>query len=135
MKNKTVVEKKSKKVLAYENLVNEIRKVGGLVKYVGIADAHGVEFFMTEAEFKASPYPLQMRADANRQRHAVAFVCELTKDRADTIQKSIEDQKFKRALKELINLAVTIGFPKGRVEAYEKSWNMIPNSKLDPWRT
>ena len=78
MKNKTVVEKKSKKVLAYENLVSEIRKVGGLVKYVGIADAHGIEFFMTEAEFKASPYPMQMRADANRQRHAVAFVCELT---------------------------------------------------------
>ena len=135
MKNKTVVEKKSKKVLAYENLVSEIRKVGGLVKYVGIADAHGIEFFMTEAEFKASPYPMQMRADANRQRHAVAFVCELTKDRADTIQKSIEDQKFKRALKELKNLAVTIGFPENRVEAYEKSWNMIPNSKLDPWRT
>jgi len=34
MKNKTVVEKKSKKALAYENLVSEIRKVGGLVKYV-----------------------------------------------------------------------------------------------------
>ena len=135
MKNKTEIKKKSKKVLAYENLLSEMRKIGGLVKYVGIADAHGIESFMTEAEYKASPYPMQMRADANRHRHAVAFVCELTTDRADTIRKSIGDKKFKRALKELKNLAVTIGFPAGRVETYEKSWTLIPNSKLDPWRT
>ena len=74
MKNKTVVEKKSKKALAYENLVSEIRKVGGLVKYVGIADAHGIEFFMTEAEFKASPYPMLRPTVVKTKKKTVYFV-------------------------------------------------------------
>ena len=126
---------KTKKELGYENLVATMRKKGFLTKYVGLAAAHGIEIFISEAEYNNMTYPIQMRADANRQRHAVAFVVELTDDRAKIIKASIKAQKFKKALKELKNLAVTIGFPEGRVEAYEKSWTLIPNSKLDPWRT
>ena len=100
---------KTKKELGYENLVATMRKKGFLTKYVGLADAHGIEIFISEAEYNNMTYPIQMRADANRQRHAVSYVVELTEDRVAKIKKLLGEQKFKKALTELKKQAVTIG--------------------------
>ena len=42
-------------------------------KYYGIADAHGVESFQPYENKKADNFPYVMRADTNRQRHAVYY--------------------------------------------------------------
>ena len=122
-----------KKAKEYEKLLTEFRKHDMLKIYCGIADAHGIESFIPEEDYKAKPFPFQMRADANRQRHAVSYVVELTEDRVAKIKKLLGEQKFKKALTELKKQAVTIGFPKDRLSSYENSWALIPNDKLDPY--
>ena len=130
MSNSIYGKKASKK---YEDLVVQFRKHGLLRKYVGIADAHGIESFISEKEYKANPFPFQMRADCNRQRHAVSYVVELTDDRVAIIKKLLEENEYKKALTELKKQAITIGFPKERLSSYENSWELIPNDKLDPY--
>ena len=131
--SKTIHAKKSPK--EYEELVAQYRKNGLLKKYLGIADAHGIESFVSEEEYKAKPFPFQLRADSNRQRHAVTYVVELTTDRVAIIDKLLKENKYEKALTELKKQAVTIGFPQNRLSEYEKSWKLIPNSKLDPYRS
>ena len=129
--SKSIYGKKASK--EYEEQVIQFRKHGLLKKYLGIADAHGIESFISEEEYKAKPFPFQMRADANRQRHAVSYVVELTEDRVAKIKKLLGENKYKKALTELKKQAVTIGFPKDRLSSYENSWALIPNDKLDPY--
>ena len=129
--SKSIYGKKASK--KQEDLVVQFRKHGLLKKYVGIADAHGIESFISEEEYKAKPFPFQMRADANRQRHAVSYVVELTEDRVAMIEKLLKENEYKKALTELKIQAVTIGFPKDRLSSYENSWALIPNDKLDPY--
>jgi hypothetical protein len=78
---------------------------------------------------------LTMRAEANRQRHAVVYVVELTTDTVDEIRRLLEEKDFKRALVTMKTRCLTIGFPDRYKESYERSWKMIPNEDLDPHYT
>lgn len=112
----------------YEKLVSEFREQGLLKKYSGIADTHGIESFFSEAKVKTErlSFPLLLRANTNRQRHAVFYTVELTQDRVDEIEKLLSDDKYKKALITLKKLAVTIGFPEPHDEEYRDSWEQIP---------
>ena len=103
-------------------------------KFYGIADAHGIESFNPwTKENGRDLFILTMRAEANRQRHAVVYVVELTTDTVDEIRRLLEEKDFKRALVTMKTRCLTIGFPDRYKESYERSWKMIPNDDLDPY--
>jgi len=114
-----------------------MRKMGTLVDTItryGIADAHGIEsYYVKDSLDSPSPEILYIRAESNRQRHAVLFVVEVTKETDERIQKLLERREFAEALEALKELSLKISFPKERVGFYLRSWNLIPNSGLDPW--
>lgn len=105
-----------------------------IIKYYGIADAHGVESFLPYENKKDDSFPYMMRAELNRQRHAVYY--EVTVEPIDVtiINAHIAKGDYKKALQFIKKRAITIGFPEHRNKAYMNSWKLIPNSKLDPWR-
>ena len=102
-------------------------------KYYGIADAHGIESFQPYANKVADKFPYIMRAELNRQRHAVYYEITIEKIDADIVNVLIQQQKYTKALEIIKKRAVTIGFPQHRNKQYMNSWNLIPNDKLDPW--
>lgn len=104
-------------------------------KYVGVADAHGIESFGPDG--KDSGF-LCMRATLNRQRHAVYYEVELTEDQAKAMETKLSGSKrkdrFIGALK-LLKQFIAEGAPcsLGGGGNVEESFLMIPNPKLDPW--
>ena len=105
-----------------------------LEKYYGIADAHGIETFQPYEYRKDDNFPYNMRAQLNRQRHALYFEIEIEKIDADIVKALIAKKNYKGAFRMIKKRAVIIGFPEKNRPEYEKSWKLIPNSKLDPWR-
>lgn len=104
-------------------------------KYVGIADAHGIESFVPSGQ-KDSAF-LYLRASMNRQRHAVYFEVELKPDQIAAIDKKLKGKaknRFEKALK-LLKLFVAEGADcnLGGGGDVVESFMMIPNPKLDPW--
>ena len=101
---------------------------------MGIADCHGIESFIP---FDVNCIPtLFKRTEANRQRHAVFYVVNFS----DTdnhiigeIEECMKNGEYKEALIKLKRVG-EISFPKGRADLYSKSWKLIPNPDLDPWR-
>ena len=98
--------------------------------YVGIADCHGLE----SLHYKDDTTPFDrncrvIRADANRQRHAVYFEADLDKPALKMINKQIEESKFIVALSLLKAMALEIRSPGN----HSKSWELIPNPDLDPY--
>ena len=104
-------------------------------KYYGIADAHGIESFLTEKELKDSKFPFVMRADLNRQRHAVFYCAEMYKKDAERVQQLLHAGKYISALGVIKKKHTAMGFPKDHEKQYGNSWELIPNPKLDPWRS
>lgn len=105
-----------------------------LVKYYGLADAHGIETFQPYSNRKNDSFPYNMRAQLNRQRHALYFEIEIEKVDANIVNALIDKKDFIAAFKLIKKRAVIIGFPEKDRSAYEKSWKLIPNPKLDPYR-
>ncbi len=103
-------------------------------KFYGIADAHGIESFLAYEKKSKDKFPYVMRAELNRQRHAVYY--EVTMEPIDVtiVNAHIDKGDYKKALRFIKKRAITIGFPEHRNKQYMNSWNLIPNSKLDPWR-
>lgn len=114
-----------------------------MTQYVGIADAHGLESFvsvpekMLEAELagengvrsvNGTIGMLSLRARANRQRHAVIFRAEVDEAAAALIKSLLEAGKGREALVKLKKSArkVEVG------ENMQRSWAMIPDDDLDP---
>jgi hypothetical protein len=103
----------------------------------GLADAHGIEFFksteqlseMEDKEEQHFNFVVKLRAEHNRQRHAVVFQAEVSDKAEGLIQKAIEEGDFVGALDTLKAYATTIQVEEG----WEKSWGLIPNPELDPW--
>ena len=118
-----------------EKLIEQFRKNKLLKKYMGIADAHGIESFISEREYKKDPFPFNLRAMANRQRHAVMYVAELQEHSVKLIKDKLNEKDYVGALNTLKKEHVTIGFPMRNKDEYMKSWELIPNPKLDPWRS
>ena len=114
-----------------------------LVKYYGIADAHGIESFLTEEKeafgneakknFNRELACLMLRASLNRQRHAVFYMAELDRLTVSIVKKYIDQGDFKKALVAIKNLCVRYGFPTDVKDEYQVSWDLIPNDKLDPY--
>ena len=103
--------------------------------YCGIADAHGLESFMECEGVGHAPFVITMRAQTNRQRHALVYWVELTYYKAEEMNEAIkqaqEDNNWHTPLLLLKNpdFAESVAFEK----SMKNSWEMIPNDKLDPY--
>jgi phosphatidylinositol kinase/protein kinase (PI-3 family) len=111
-------------------------------QYVGIADAHGLDSFINYTALQAVSVlkgdkkkvtnligSLQVRAYANSQRHAVVYRVTLSSEDAEIIQELYNKGEYSKALLTLKKLSKMVELEK----RMEKSWNMLPNSDLDPW--
>ncbi len=99
--------------------------------YIGIADAHGIESIVPEEGADTHrALILSLRANANRQRHAVSFRAMLDDGAIALIEALLKAQKFVDAL-----TALKLQAKEVKVESpqHERSWHMIPNPKLDPF--
>lgn len=99
-----------------------------------LADAHGIESFTPTGDNFGM---MNMRAQLNRQRHAVAFQAVFLDGYAlRSVKNLLKKSNWKKALVSLKLAAmagkVEIGIPAGNA-GYEKSLALIPNSDLDPW--
>ena len=70
-----------------------------------------------------------IRADANRQRHAVYYEVELDITALKMINGQLDENKYMVALSLLKELSLETKLPK----THAKSWNMIPDPDLDPY--
>ena len=99
------------------------------MKFIGIADCHGIESFHPYETHKKDLWILKLRAMSNRQRHAVAYLVALQPKHAGQIQERLRKGEYDHALN-ILKRAPKVFFP----DNYGKSWDLIPNSDLDPWR-
>lgn len=108
-----------------------------LIKYIGLADAHGIEAIQPYDENDSSCNFYILRAAHNRQRHAVAFVVELTAKQFKLATECMHKNLHKIALKRVKKYADKNNslylFNEGMGNVVG-SWNLIPNPALDPWR-
>jgi len=102
--------------------------------YKGIADCHGIESFVPRENKEVNENILSIRAESNRQRHAILYFVELTVHTARTIDRLVDKGQYKMALTTLKAVANKWWFPQGKEKQYLNSLELIPNSKLDPWR-
>lgn len=105
------------------------------MKYFGIADAHGIESFIqgdpTDPEHTMNAMMLDLRAGANRHRHAVVYIVDLSEEAAASIQADLDDGLFIEALDNLKGSVETLKLT--NLPGAEKSWRLIPNPDLDPY--
>jgi hypothetical protein len=101
---------------------------------IGIADCYGIESYLEKEKLPDKElFIFQIRADANRQRHAVLYVVDVTSEVDREMNKLLKDCKFDEALEYLKVHATSISFPANRKDAYFNSWKLIPDKRLDPW--
>tara|TARA_B100001123_G_C15305890_1_gene1022669 strand:+ start:88 stop:405 length:318 start_codon:yes stop_codon:yes gene_type:complete len=104
--------------------------MNNLNTYVGIADAHGIESWNRKEDVSDRDRSYQIiRADANRQRHAIYYEVDVEADDAQTIEGILEDQDWILALEKLKEYAQIFR----TMPNHEKSIRLIPNPDLDPW--
>jgi hypothetical protein len=100
-------------------------------RYIGLADAHGIESFFEEGLSDTWNFGLlDLRATLNPQRHAVAFKVDLAPVVATLIRDLLDKGDFKEALLTLKAVAkewVLSG------ESSAELMKTIPDSKLDPY--
>jgi hypothetical protein len=110
------------------------------MKYYGIASANGIESFLPvlfrgESEgFTADPRELSLMAltvNANRQRHSVLYMVDLNIEDVREIKNLIDKGDADEALIVLKEKAKSINIMQS--PGAEKSWNLIPNTDLDPF--
>jgi len=102
----------------------------GLNTYVGIADAHGIESWNRKEDVSERDRSLKIiRADSNRQRHAIYYEVEMSEDRGKEVEESLKDKDWTTALTRLKLYAETFR----TMPNHEKSIELIPNPKLDPY--
>lgn len=93
--------------------------------FVGVADCHGLESFM-ELEKCGNPVALKLRADANRQRHAIFYQIKINSNDEEKVKKLIDKEDYKKALSFVKTLNIMV--PPEHIH----SLGMIPNDDLDP---
>ena len=102
----------------------------GLNTYVGVADAHGIESWNRKEDVSPQDRSYKIiRADANRQRHAIYYEVEMPEKDAQTIEDILKDEDWILALEKLKEYSREIRTPQNHV----KSLKLIPNPDLDPW--
>jgi len=102
-------------------------------KYVGIADAHGLESFLKFEDHQDHLGFLVMRASLNRHRHALVYQVELNANQADAIARMMADGKYILACRALHDPAFLRDSPIGVENEMVESWERIPNPRLDPY--
>ena len=100
-------------------------------KYIGIADAHGLESFLKYEEHQDHLGFLVMRASANRHRHALVYQVELDEKQQSIIEQTLEEEKYILACQILHDPAFIDNV--GVEQSMLNSWEMIPNPRLDPY--
>lgn len=114
------------------------------MRFYGIADAKGLESFLPVVpkvqggwvsanidDYRKEMALMVLRANANRARHAVVFLAEVSIEVADEISGMLDDGEYEEALIYLKENADSISL--ARSPGAEKSWNLIPNPDLDPF--
>lgn len=105
------------------------------MKYFGIADAHGIESFIkgdpTEGEHSHQAMILNLRAGANRHRHAVVYVVDISENTAEEVDDLIIAGNYIGALEHLKDSVKSLQLTS--LPGAEKSWGLIPNPDLDPY--
>ena len=98
--------------------------------YVGVADAHGIESFHEKEQTSEFDRNCRIiRADANRQRHAVYYEADLDKTAFKVVNEHLEEGNYALALEWLKRLAIELR----SLPQHESSWELIPNVNLDPF--
>ena len=100
-------------------------------KYIGIADAHGLESFLKYEEHQDHLGFLVMRARANRQRHALVYQVELNDEQISAMQKVLKNDDYILACAMLHDPAFIENV--GVENSMLNSWELIPNPRLDPF--
>jgi len=101
--------------------------------YKGIADCHGIEHFVLDSDKNVSEQILYLRAEANRQRHAIFYKVSIAESKAKRVNTQIKEGNYKVALTLLKGFGKEWFFPQGKTKQYGNSLDLIPNDKLDPW--
>lgn len=106
-----------------------MKQVEKTEKYYGIADCYGIESIYREGEPNAWPIQYcEIRANTNRQRHAILFVVDLSTKQYETIRATLSSGDPEMALR-LLKINQTFRVPQDHVASVE----LIPNPKLDPY--
>ena len=106
--------------------------------YVGIADAYGIESFKPLAS-DINLAILDIRANANRHRHAVVYAVDLSSNMVSEIEKHLSKGKYENALKCLKRCCTDdyqgqYNEPKAVIKSSSAhSLALIPNPTLDPY--
>jgi len=115
-------------------------------EYYGIADCHGIESFHSQQDpgvigdwlfHEDTPVTkelLQIRVETNRHRHAVCYTVMLCDKQANYIKDLLADQKCVDALNVLKTYTVPNCLHVDGGSEELRSWELIPNPALDPWR-
>jgi len=99
------------------------------VKRVGIADCRGIESYIDEKRMtKRTLFILKLRAQANRQRLALVYQAEVSKELDAKVNKALANKKFETALR-LIKRGAQVSLEDS--PAAKEHWKLIPNAKLD----
>jgi hypothetical protein len=102
----------------------------GLNTYVGIADAHGIESWNRKEDVSERDRSYKIiRADANRQRHAIYYEVQMPDEKASIIEDILKDEDWILALEKLKEYSREFR----TMPNHEKSIELIPNPKLDPY--
>ena len=100
-------------------------------RYIGLADCHGIESFFEEGSKGTWNFGLlDLRANLNPHRFAVAFKVDLTVPVATLIRDHLDAGDFKEALLTLKAVAKEWMLAD---ESNAELMKAIPNSKLDPY--
>ena len=115
--------------------------------YFCLADAHGIESFMEYEEYEKTNFPFTVRAEANRQRHAITFVIDLNQSEVDKIYECLEKSYFIEAFNVIKRAYISmskignpqekgmIKYPEGLEDDYLQSFMILPDHNLDPWNS
>ena len=101
------------------------------LKKFGIADCYGIESYLDVKKKKKVLAFMQLRAEANRQRHAVVYEVEVLPAVDRKIRGLLKKKDWVNSLKVLKKEASMVSVMKRA--GMKNSWGMIPNPKLDPY--
>jgi len=114
------------------------------MKFIGIADCHGLESFMPARELNMETMLFDeknnqmlgfmvLRANANAHRRAMVFRVEIDKDSGVEIMNMMDDGEYLEALNVLKQSATKVEIAGGAGLNKQKAWDSIPNPDLDPY--
>ena len=100
-----------------------------IVTYAGVADCHGIESFNRKEDMDdMKRFYHILRADANRQRHAVYYEATIEREHVGVVEAYLKAEQYENALECLKRVAIEfICMPE-----HADSLELIPNPQLDP---